>query len=113
MGTEPRKDEGQRRRRCASGPADSAIQDEVCAERSHLRRQFSRDGALVCRVTTRPSDACRYANECRARVSRELYRLPPEGVNLPARYKKTINSRRLFIEGAEAGLAGLPINADF
>ena len=46
-------------------------------------------------------------------MSRELYRLPPVGVNLPAHYKKTINSRRLFIEGAEAGLAGLPINADF
>ena len=46
-------------------------------------------------------------------MSRELYNLPPAGVNLPARYKKTINSRRLFIEGAEAGLAGLPIDAEF
>jgi hypothetical protein len=46
-------------------------------------------------------------------MSRELYRLPPAGVNLPARYKKTIISRRLFIEGAEAGLAGRPIDAEF
>ena len=46
-------------------------------------------------------------------MSRELYRLPPAGVNLPARYKRTINSRRLFIEGAEAGLAGRPVDAEF
>jgi len=46
-------------------------------------------------------------------VSRELYNLPPAGVNLPARYKKTIMSRRLFIEGAEAGLDGRPIDAEF
>lgn len=46
-------------------------------------------------------------------MSRALYNLPPAGVNLPARYKKTINSRRLFVEGAEAGLAGRPIDAEF
>ena len=46
-------------------------------------------------------------------MSRALYNLPPAGVNLPARYKKTINSRRLFIDGAEAGLDGRPIDAEF
>jgi hypothetical protein len=46
-------------------------------------------------------------------MSRELYNLPPAGVNLPARYKKTINSRRLFIDGAEAGLDGRAIDAEF
>ena len=46
-------------------------------------------------------------------MSRELYNLPPAGVNLPARYKKTINSRRLFIEGAQAGLDGVPITPEY
>ena len=41
-----------------------------------------------------------------------LYKLPV-GVNLPAKYKKTINSRRLFIEGAQDGLAGRALTPEF
>ncbi|MBI5879887.1 MAG: hypothetical protein HZB53_19750 [Chloroflexi bacterium] len=44
-------------------------------------------------------------------MSSELYRLPP-GVNLPAKYKTTINSRRLFIDGAQDGLARRPITSE-
>ena len=42
----------------------------------------------------------------------EVYKLPP-GVNLPAKYKTTINSRRLYIDGAEAGLARRPIMPEY
>jgi hypothetical protein len=41
-------------------------------------------------------------------MSNELYKLPP-GVNLPARYKRTIHSRQLFVQGAHDGFAGRPI----
>ena len=41
-------------------------------------------------------------------MSNALYKLPP-GVNLPARYKRTLNSRQLFARGAHDGFAGRPI----
>ena len=46
-------------------------------------------------------------------MSRDSYDLPPEGVYLPAHYKKRIDSRRLFIDGAKAGMAGMPMDAAF
>jgi hypothetical protein len=46
-------------------------------------------------------------------MSRDSYDLPPEGVYLPARYKKRIDSRRLFIDDAKAGLAGMPMDGAF
>ena len=42
-------------------------------------------------------------------MSLELSRLPP-GVNPPARYKRTIHSRLLFVRGAHDGFAGRPIS---
>ncbi len=44
-------------------------------------------------------------------MSNELYKLPA-GVNLPAKYKRTINSRRLFVEGAYDGFAGRAITPE-
>lgn len=41
-------------------------------------------------------------------MSLELSKLPP-GVNLPARYKRTIHSRLLFVRGAHDGFAGRAI----
>ncbi|MBI5878776.1 MAG: hypothetical protein HZB53_14085 [Chloroflexi bacterium] len=45
-------------------------------------------------------------------MSNELYKLPP-GVHLPAKYKTTINSRRLFIDGAQDALARRPITSEY
>ena len=44
-------------------------------------------------------------------MSHELYKLL-RGVNLPARYKRTINSRQLFVQGAHDGFAGQAIPAE-
>jgi hypothetical protein len=44
-------------------------------------------------------------------VSHELDKLPP-GVYLPARYKRTINSRQLYVLGAHDGFAGRAITPE-